>query len=235
VISMNEADLRSEINAAIQRLHYWTATGRDLTVCPQCGFEIYPRGGRPDTFFWWWDGPFGAVEYKCFPRPTHGSWARTSFSLKKITPEQRTWFAMAQGDFPTAPYRLHLYIGLGTVHGTAGAKENARLAWVVPWSFWVRVVERLLIPVQISLPLAPRKRLRKAIQEQELWATSLLRQYELHWQKGGWEFPEDHPLVLAAPARNILGPRDLVAFREKWRDTKTTIKEEMRAWTQKRG
>jgi len=133
---VNESKLRAGVGQALRRLWYSTYTSIDMTRCEVCGNEKFPSGGFPDMIFWDWKGPFGAIEFKVFPSPTHGGWARTSFSLSKISPAQRAWFLFAQ---ETGGY--HLYIGLGTVHGTAGSKKEPRLAWVVPWAYWQAVEE----------------------------------------------------------------------------------------------
>lgn len=190
---MNEANLRAGVGQALRKLWYRTHTFTDMTICPECGTQIYPKGGIPDMFFWDWQGPVGAIEFKMFPSPSDGEWERTSFSLSKITPEQRAWFLFAQ-----ETGACHLYIGLGTVYGRAGAAEKPRLAWVVPWAYWQAVEEKLL-PIQRSLPLIVRPGLDRRVQDQALVATTMFSQYELEWRVGGWQFPVRHPIWRARP------------------------------------
>jgi hypothetical protein len=44
----------------------------------------------------------------------------------------------------------------------------------------------------VSLPLDESTTNRKAVKEAKLYATQLLRNWELEWQKGGWHMPESH-------------------------------------------
>lgn len=207
---MNEAVLRREIGAALRKLWYRTHTSIDMTVCNACGNQRFPKGGEPDMFFWDWQGPFGCIEMKMFPNPTHDGWARTSFDLAKISPEQRAWMIYAKETGAS-----HLYIGLGTRHGRAGAQKEPRLAWVIPWAYWL-AVEEMLLPIQRSLPLTIRPGLRKQVRQQSLVADEVFAQYELKWEMGGWQFPTTHPIYHDRPLRYSLAPCDLVAARTRW-------------------
>jgi len=216
---MNEAGLRAEIGTALRKLWYRTYTNVDMTRCDVCGNEKWPKGGFPDMMFWDWKGPTGFIEFKVFPPPTHGGWARTSFSLSKISAEQRAWMIFAQES-----KAYHLYIGLGTVHGRAGAKKESRLAWVIPWSYW-RATEEGLLTIQKSLPLTLRPGLRRDIQDYNLVATKLFKGYELVWNRGGWKFPQGHPIYQSRPLRYGLEARDLKAMRAR----QAEIREEQRS------
>jgi len=218
---MNEAKLRAQIGTALRKLWFRTYTNIDMTRCDVCGNEKWPKGGFPDMMFWDWKGPAGFIEFKVFPPPTHGGWARTSFSLSKISPEQRAWFLFAQEE-----NAYHLYIGLGTVHGTAGAKKEPRLAWVVPWAYW-QAIEKELLPIQKSLPLTIRSGLRKKIQYQGLVATKLLSGYGLEWAKGGWQFPQGHPIYQSRPHGLYAGARSLKAMRARQSELR---EEQRRQW-----
>lgn len=221
---MNESKLRAEVGAALRRLWYHTYTNVDMTRCDVCGNEKFPTGGFPDMILWDWRGPFGAIEFKVFPAPTHGGWARTSFSLSKISPAQRAWMLYAQ-----ETGACHLYIGLGTVHGRAGAKDEPRLAWVIPWAIWQKAEDELMKPfIQKSLPLTLRPGLRREVQDCSLVATELFKAYELKWRKGGWEFLMGHPIYQARPLQYSLSPRDLKAMRTRQAEIREEQKE---IWT----
>lgn len=215
--SVNEAQLRAEVGRTLRKLWYRTHVFTDMTRCDVCGNEKFPPGGIPDMIFWDWKGPVGFIEFKMFPTPSHGGWARTSLSLSKISPTQRAWLLFAQ---ETGGY--HLYVGLGTVHGRAGATKEPRMAWVVPWDYW-QTVETDLLPIQKSLPLTLRPGLRREIQDRDLTATTLLRDYELEWADGGWQFPRGHPIGQAKPSSYGL-ERNLKKARARW----TQIREEQK-------
>jgi hypothetical protein len=217
---MNESKLRAEVGQSLQRLWFRTYTPPDMSICPRCGTEIYPRGGTPDMMFWDWKGPVGFIEFKVYPPPTHGDWYRTSFSLSKISPEQRAWLLFAQ---ETGAF--HLYIGLGTAHGRAGRKEEPRLAWIVPWAYWQSVEEKLL-PIQKSLPLVVRPGLDRRVQDGHLVAMELLKNFELRWVGGGWQLPTNHPITQARarPVWRGVYEQDLRAARKRW----SQIREEQR-------
>ena len=207
---MNESQLRAQLNQTFQRLYLWPLTTPDSPKYPS---------GRPDTIICNWHGACGAIEYKLFNHPGD-TWGATSFEFGgKIEPGQYAWMAMAAADGAR-----HLYLGLGTRHGTAGSKKDPRLAWVIPWDTWLEV-EWLLRPIQASLPLVARKGLRREIQERGLAAIPMLSKWRMAWQDGGWHFPHDHRIYeLATSNYQQNGYRDLKQWRNQWRQTQELMK-----------
>ena len=144
-----------------------------------------------------------------------GDWGAASFAFGcAIEPGQYTWMSMAMADGAQ-----HLYLGLGTRHGTAGSKKDPRLAWVIPWDKWLEV-ERWLRPIQASLPLVVRKGLRRQIQELHLAAIPLLDEWRMIWKDGEWYFPPHHPIHELA--RDGLD-RDLKQWRKEWKQAREAL------------
>lgn len=138
-------------------------------------------------------------------------WASASFPFSHIRPEQRVWLTMwesdtVQNDNPY-PDRSGAYLALGTRHGRAGARDEPRKGWLIPWWYWrTRVEEPIGALGQVSLPLVAANA--KLIDMRQYGADTLLKPYQLTWLAGGWHLEEDHPLYNLEQITDV--------FKERW-------------------
>ena len=222
---MNEAKFRGQVGRLIRTAGWWDLTGRDAVICPVCGAKVLPQKGRPDTIC---INPnrFGfVVEYKMYPLLEKGKpWHEVSaFPFSEIEPEQRIWLSVWDSYAKEDPYSGvrpgGAYIGLGTRHGTAGARNTPRMGWLVPWQTWLRVEQRLKDVGQASLPLVARKGLNKQVQALHLDAITLLSSWELlHVPNVGWRFSDNHPLY--PPRGEYLDPNEIT---QKWTEARIAL------------
>lgn len=190
---MKEADIRGEVFNLLERYHYWPMTQQNATVCPRCHTQWRPPASRPDIVTL----QNVVVECKSYPR-------RGAFPFAAIEAGQRGWLDLASDD------GIDAYLALGTRTGRAGTRNPRRL-WIVPWSVWLAVEERVR-PFQDSLPLMAGLAKLLAVRERGLGAVELLQQWALYWENGEWHLPLLHPLYTGEE-------RDLAEWRERWKST----------------
>ena len=156
-----------------------------------------PPSGRPDILCLTPSaGHSIVIEVKTFPKPRKtatGSYAGTTFPFSAIQDNQRQWLNNFQEDSMLCEPTFGAYLALGMQHGRAGAKRAPRRLWLVPWPKWLEVEDKLCT-YQDSLPLSVIKGLRKEIQENNLTAYGLLKQWSLEWGDQYWHLPVDHPI-----------------------------------------
>jgi len=213
---MKEADVRAEVFNLMRRLWLWPITQVDTVQCPGCGRLHHPPTGRPDILGLNPAGRSIVVEVKTFPEPRKsGGWEQASctFPFSAIQDNQRQWLKNFDEDNIAGSSYGGAYLALGTRHGTAGAKKNPRYLWLIPWYKWLRVEDKLRT-YQESLPLSVIKGLRKEIQENNLTAYGLLKQWSLEWQDGHWHLPVNHPLQVFIACQE---ERDLYKENLRWR------------------
>jgi hypothetical protein len=142
------------------------------------------------------------------------SYRTTTFSFSTITASQRQWLNNFQEDADRG-HGPGAYLALGMRHGQAGAKKLPRHLWLVPWSMWLRVEDKLRT-YQESLPLNVIKGLRKEIQENKLTAYRLLKPWALEWYDSCWHLPANHPLQVFITCQ---GERNLDEEKLRWQKT----------------
>lgn len=210
---MNEARITSEVSNLLKRLWTWPLKNADVK-----GYE----SGRPDLFIL---DSRSVLEVKAFTtKPdVNEAWAQASFTFSELSKKQRTWLTMWEQDGETRNRTQRAYLALGTRHGKAGAKEDPRMLWIIPWQNWLDEVEEPLRDLhRVSLPLDYWARQRPVdVREQGVNAMNLLRNYALDWSEGCWH------LNLGNPLHDILpkiywdqGERDLFAWGEQWKALK---------------
>lgn len=167
---MLESKFRGQIRKAIWEsdLNFWPMVFSDTSVCPHCKKSLHPIPDRPDIIL-----SNAGIECKS---------AEGTFDFSSIREGQRKW-----ADSRTEEGYLY-YLALLIEEG------NERKAWLVDWTFW-REVEKTLIGAasQHSLPFKARRGMRKIVQDHNLDAVTMLRDYELEWKNKGWVIPENHP------------------------------------------
>jgi len=208
---MNEAQLVTEITGMLKRDFLWPYKPRDN--------ENYAVG-TPDILVL--NATFPTViEVKMFARSSR--WANAIFPFKDISIEQRAWLEMWIRDGEENDWTQCSWLALGTRLGRAGAKNEPRRLWLIPWRDWLSEIEHVLRPHRLSLPLTKCKGQKPmAVQELGLNAINLLAKWELQWYNGGWTVPSNHIFsrMLNLSSRP---PRDTAAFRQRWRKLKETL------------
>jgi hypothetical protein len=215
---MRESDVTSEVTNLLKRLWLWPHKDSDLGRCSACGNRNYPKGGHPDIQIR--NAPL-VIEVKVFKHAKGKPWATATFPFASITKEQHVWLDMWVEDGLIKGVDQQAYLALGTTHGRAGAKVDARRLWLIPWEQWVDY-EADMLPYRKTLPLAGYKGQRPGyVREYNMNAVSWFEDFELEWHTGQWHLPETafrcHPFSAELPeAYSRYGERNLKGFYAHW-------------------
>ena len=175
---VNETDVRQKVFRMARKLGYWPIPQTNAAICPNCKRPVLPPIGRPDIL---WHHPTmrGRVsECKVLRRDA------TSFPFSEITQDQRDWLDLWQADGGLG------YIALGIIRPLGSRSTLVRL-YLVDWADW-RQVERLVQPIQNSIPYTARKGMCRELQEGNLDIVTLLKPWELVRNQGQWTLPSGH-------------------------------------------
>jgi len=153
------------------------AKGLPVTTGPE------ERSGKPD-YTWLLPPRGGYIEVK-------GS--DLSFPFSDISDKQRYWLTFGPPEaeivWPLWPQANYLWLIMGTAR--AGAKENGRRTWLIPWHDWMTIEMRCWEAGLKGLAYDTPHKLEH--REQGLCASELLREYELQWNCGAWTIEMSHP------------------------------------------
>jgi hypothetical protein len=146
----------------LHNLGFATLSDPTLPVQARGGFE----SGRPDI--WAIRNAVGVcVECKRFTE---------RFPFSAWTERQRKW-AEEHDRENGVPYWLYITLGMNV-----NSKLMPQKTWLLPYTAMLEV-ERVVGQYQQSLPYIAGKGMRREIQEQHLDAVTMLRGYELMWNK----------------------------------------------------
>ena len=114
------------------------------------------------------------------------------FAFQNWRPNQREWaFTYALSKPYETAYWIWLQLGINSPNWDKDKYQTKR-TWLIPADVMLRA-ERLLSPIQNTLPYRARKGMRIEIQALSLDAITLLSEWELTWNGGGtWALPESH-------------------------------------------
>lgn len=116
--------------------------------------------------------------------------ADMGFNVNKWTPQQRRWGRMAQHDNGSDYYVL-LLVGKHPPHYNP-AKYSPRRAFCVPFDAFYEAVAQVRL-FQRSIPYKLSKKTKKKdMLARGLDCLTLFKEYEMTWQKGVWQFSDDH-------------------------------------------
>ncbi|MDP7444971.1 MAG: hypothetical protein QGF64_04770 [Candidatus Poseidoniia archaeon] len=179
---MNEAKFVTELGSMLKSHGCLWHKFRDRQKCQYCGKLVYKTDNLP------YDGQ--AIFYGR-AIPIEAKYARKSFALNEIRPNQRqgmSEWVKAQA----SPAWLALCMGHKRVNVNSDLR---RKAWLIPWSAWLMVEKKLINNDLRSLAYSAEFRLRKDVK----WANALrlLFDYELKWHKwdtgkSNWSIPLHH-------------------------------------------
>jgi len=175
---VNETYVRQQVFRLARSLGYWPITQTDAAKCPKCGALLRPPVGRPDMLWLHPSAPARVCEVKVLRQK------ETSLPLSRITEEQRKWLDRWTGDGGVG------YIALGVIR-QAGSRHRLARLYLVNWPAWLEA-ERLVRPIQGSIPLEAGPGFARALQEGQLDIVHLLQPFELTRSDGCWRLPEGH-------------------------------------------
>lgn len=173
----NEADFRALIRKTIWNtgLKYWPMVFNDTSICPHCKKALHPIPNRPDIIL-----SHAGIECKT---------SKDRFDFDSISEGQRNWANSRTEEGYEYYLALQIY------------SDEEKKAWLVDWNYWISVEVILKGTAnQNSIPLRARRGMNKVVQEHSLDAVTLLRDYELKWNKG-WTIPDNHPVFHRSVSR----------------------------------
>lgn len=182
----NERNHQAEIPRTLHRY------GGEAKKASDIGYALRAKGvkfnpnyqdvGRPD-YVWLLPPRGGFLEVKG---------ADLSFPFSLISDRQRFWLTYGPPEaeivWPLWPRANYLWLTMGTAR--AGAKENGRRTWMVPWRDWMAMELRCREAGLKGLAYDTPHKLEH--REAGLGACELLQAFELQWNYGAWTIPMGH-------------------------------------------
>lgn len=151
----------------------------DKRICPRCKHLLYRVDNRP------YDG-IAVIYGRTIPIEVKQDKFRFMFS--DLKEHQRDGLLEWERKHLSKAW---IFLELGTDR-TNSKSSKRRRAWLVPINTLLSIETLCEVYGLKSLPLDKSTTNRKDVLKSKIYATQLLSQWELPWEKGGWTLPKNH-------------------------------------------
>jgi hypothetical protein len=178
---MNEHTLYDEIRGTFKWLGGYARKAHDAYFRDEAGALSKEKTADLAT------PEIGVSDYICLIPPLYGAaveakYDAANFNLSRIKPEQRAFLDKHEP-------QGYLWLGMGQ---RIGGKDQPRLNWLIPWTYWKKVEDVLQHYNLKGLPYSPHVVELRGLVD----APVLLRPYVLKYDSAlkVWTIPESHPI-----------------------------------------
>lgn len=155
----------------------------DQRYCPHCRNILYRVDNRPYDGMAIINGRAAPIEVKM---------GHTRFPFADLKEHQRAGMKAWEDKHGELTW---LFLQLGD-HRPNSKNFGRRRCWLISLNTLGGIENLCNVYGLKSLPLSEHTTRRVKVRESKIYATNLLKNYELPWKKGGWELPHDHPFAV---------------------------------------